>query len=100
MTVDKICDVVSTYDLVLTGENTLPPNQRVQLKYTINIAQKAVCGIVIQEVPVEGELFFVNDTTFEHRYEPVYFALGQTAHLKLTTKGLAPIESVAVDWLK
>merc|ERR1712037_270877 len=56
MTVDKICDVVSSYDLDLYVKDDLADDYiDTPVLYTVNIAQAAVCGIVIQEVPLTGE---------------------------------------------
>eukprot|EP00493_Phyllostaurus_siculus_P027075 UN27421 len=77
--VDKICDVESVYDIKLHAENSLTAEVAFVI-YSFRVSQAAVCGILIQEVPLTGELYFV-DETYTERWPRDVFQINTYAYM-------------------
>jgi len=98
-TVEKICDVATTYALQFLGKNRNQLDREAQTYwYEVTIAQKAVCGVVIRDVPLKGgidvcaETFDGEETCERGPTDERVFRLGARVYLHFWASGLAPIE--------
>jgi len=89
--VDKICDTLSVYYLGFKGLNQLS-GLIVNVPYQITLAQQAICGVVLDEAPLEGELHIYNPGWETKRANNI-FGMGATVFLRMDLDGLAPIKN-------
>lgn len=96
-TVEKVCDIATTYGLEFMAKNrNIPedsPNFRLETYwYQVTIAQKAVCGVVIRDVPLQGGIDVCVDPQCSGPTQERVFRLGAKVPLHAWFSGLAPIE--------
>jgi len=92
-TVEKICDVATKYALQFLGKNRNVPDRPAQTYwYEVTIAQKAVCGVVIRDVPLKGGIDVCKDDQCTGPTDERVFRLGSRVFLHAWFSGLAPIE--------
>jgi len=91
-TVNKICDTVSKYDLLLWADNWDSDTIGSAI-WSVSVAQASVCGMVIQDAPLTGTIMLV-DSHYRREVTSSSFPLDTTVYFKMETKGLAPITSV------
>ena len=92
-TVEKICDVATKYALQFLGKNRNVPDRPAQTYwYEVTIAQKAVCGVVIRDVPLKGGIDVCADNECTGPTDERVFRLGSRVFLHAWFSGLAPIE--------
>jgi len=92
-TVEKICDVATKYALQFLGKNRNAPDNAPQIYwYEVTIAQKAVCGVVIRDVPLKGGIDVCRDDECSGPTDERVFRLGAKVYLHAWFSGLAPIE--------
>jgi hypothetical protein len=92
-TVEKICDVATKYALQFLGMNRNAPDNAPQIYwYEVTIAQKAVCGVVIRDVPLKGGIDVCRDDECSGPTDERVFRLGSKVYLHAWFSGLAPIE--------
>lgn len=93
-TVGKICDVATRYALQFLGANrNQPDDPPATYWYEVTIAQKAVCGVVIRDVPLKGGIDVCSDDTCAGPTDERVFRLGARVYLNFWASGLAPIEA-------
>jgi hypothetical protein len=91
---EKVCEGISKYDMDWYGEH---PDGRVEsLLYTVRIAQQAICGIIMDDAPLDGTLTIQTDDTYSEISSQYMFPVGSTVYFLMTLIGISPIESVAL----
>jgi len=92
-TVEKICDVQTKYALQFLGKNRLRMERDPSTYwYEVTIAQKAVCGVVIRDVPLKGGIDICVDSDCTGPTNERVFRLGSEVFFHSWYSGLAPIE--------
>jgi len=95
---EKICDKITSYNMDWYGEQVYGEYAGTtgSLVYTINIAQASICGIMVDDAPLNGELVFTTDDTYtEVRHSPMY-PVGTNVYLRMTLEGLSPISNTTL----
>jgi len=91
-TVDKVCDVVSTYEAKMVAESGIAEGMFGFLWYEVALAQAAVCGAVIEDVPIDGKIE-ITDSTFQAPAFKSQYGVEESVYFKATLDGATPIET-------
>merc|ERR1719242_1912456 len=99
MTVLKVCDVLSVYTFIMKAENVNDKTaEPVTARYDVTLAQAAVCGIVIEKVPLTGDILIVNEDGSPN--EKHLFSLESEVLFLMYASGIAPIREMFLQEMK
>jgi len=101
MTVLKVCDVLSVYTFHFKAKRVNVPiadQEYVTARYTVTLAQAAVCGIVIEKVPLTGDIMIIHEDGTQNTKH--LFSLESEVWFLMWASGVAPIEKMDLMEMK